>query len=481
MPLSPSNAPSIAIIGGGITGLAAAYRLHQQRPDVQLTLFEASDQLGGVLQTVDRDGYLIERSADNFLTKLPWASELCQQLGIGDELLPTDKSRRRALVVNRGRVVRTPEGFVVMSPKAMWPMLRSDILSLRGKLRLCCEPFIKRKKTDDDESVASFATRRFGKEVFERLVQPLLAGIYTADPEKLSLAATMPQFVEQEQQYGSLWRAARAEARKQPNDSAGSESGARYGLFVAPRNGMKQMVAAVAAKLPAEAIRLNSPIGHLREDDQQGWLVADDEGAVLGNFDSVILTTPAHHAAKLVGSIDNHLASDLAGIEYAGASIVCLGYRQEQVKQSLEGFGFVVPAIEGRQIIAASFSSLKFPGRSPDGKLLVRVFLGGALQPELTGLPDDELITIAKRELSELVGISGEPGLTEIARWPKAMPQYHVGHLARVERIETASAKHRGLEIAGAAYRGVGIPQCVHSGEQAADRVLQLFESSNCA
>ena len=474
---TPSRSDSrVAIVGAGITGLAAAHRLTEIAPELQLSLFEATDRAGGVLQTVERDGFLIERSGDSFLTRHPWATDLCRRVGLSDQLLPTDETRRRALVVCRGEIVPAPEGFVLMAPKKLLSILRSPVLSWRGKLRLCCEPFVRgrsggQEQVAHDESVASFARRRLGREAYERLVQPLLAGIYTADPERLSMAATMPNFVEQERVHGSLWRAARRERTTAADSQA---AGARYGLFLAPRLGMQQLVDAIAERLPANVLQTGTPVTSLQT--QAGrWRLSRQAGESLGEFDAVVLTTPAHHAAQLVQLVDANLAAELAGIEYAGCTVVSLGYRRSQIAASLPGFGFVVPTIERRRVIAVSFASLKFPGRAPDELILLRVFVGGALQPELADLPDDQLLALASEELRDLIGLSGEPVVTEIARWSRGMPQYHLGHLDRVQRIESLTSSHPGLEIAGAAYRGVGIPQCIHSGEQAAQRVAEYL------
>ncbi|MGL4512743.1 MAG: protoporphyrinogen oxidase [Lacipirellulaceae bacterium] len=465
----------VAIVGGGIAGLAAAHWLVENAPAAQWTLFESTPRLGGVLETERFDApggeWLVERSADNFLNRDPWATDLCQRVGIASDLLPTDPARRRALVVSRGVVRPVPPGFVLMSPWPIGPTLNSSVLSVAGKLRLACEPLVPRRRDPSDESVASFARRRLGREVFERLVQPLVGGIYTADPEKLSMRATLPQFVEQERTHGSLLRAAWRAGRQPSSIEDATESGARYGLFLAPRGGMKQLIDAVAARLPAERVKLSRPVAAIeRTGAAPGWNVVDPRGDSLGRFDSVIVATPAHHAARIVRGVDTGLADELAAIEYAGASVVCLGLRADQVANPINGFGFVVPAIEKRGVLAVSFASLKFPGRAPDGGLLARAFVGGALDPQRAELDDDALVRLAADELRALVGLRGEPLWGRVVRWPRSMPQYHVGHVERVERIEARVAAIARLELAGAAYRGVGVPQCVRSGELAAQR-----------
>lgn len=463
----------VAVIGGGISGLAAAHRLVEQMPDVQLTLLEASDQLGGVLQTVRRDGYLIEQAADNFITNLPWGVELCRRVGLGDQLLETNDALRRAFVVRRGQLHEVPRGFVLMAPKQLGSIVTTPILSPLGKLRLAYEYFVPRE-AHDDESVAAFVRRRLGKETFERLVEPLVGGIYTADSERLSLAAALPQFREMEQKHGGLIRATRAEA-KQQHAAARQESGARYSMFMAPRDGMQSLVQAVAQRLPAGSIRLATPVTTLRRTAQGSWQIVLQNGETL-DCDAVILAMPAPRAGELLREADTELAASLASIEYASSAVVTLAYRRDQIAKPLEGFGFVVPAIEKRRILAGSFASLKFPGRAPEDQVLVRVFIGGALQPELVTRSDDELEQIAHKELAELIGAEGTPAVSLVTRWIEKMPQYHIGHLQRIEQIESRTAQLAGLALAGNAYRGVGIPQCIRSGEAAAQAIFAQLE-----
>jgi oxygen-dependent protoporphyrinogen oxidase len=329
-----------------------------------------------------------------------------------------------------------------------------------------------------DESVASFARRRLGREAFDRLVQPLVGGIYTADPENLSLAATLPRFLEMEWQYRSLIRAAWQERKthsRMKSELPGDASGVRYGMFVAPRRGMSSLVTAIIERLANATIRLRTPIEHLQRIADGRWRIASTQGpSDAGEYDAVIIATPAHVAARLIEPFDADVASQLRAIQYASAAIACLGYRRGQISHPLDGFGLVVPAIERRQILAASFASLKFAGRAADDRVLIRVFIGGAMQPELLDRDDAELRTIACRELAQLLGVEGEPELAIIARWNNAMPQYHLGHLDRVRHIESLAAKWSGLHLAGSAYHGVGIPHCIRSGQLAAERAAHL-------
>lgn len=460
---------SIAIIGGGITGLAAAHRLTELAPESRVVLFEAADRLGGVLETERHDGYLLELSADNFITNVPWGIDLCRRVGIGDELLRTRESERRAFVVRQERLLPVPLGFHLLAPGQLWPVVRSPLLSWRGKLRVLGELLVPRRRTEDDESLASFARRRLGREAFERLVQPLVAGIYTADAERLSMAAALPRFVEMERRWGSLIWAAWNDRRQ---SDASASSGARYGLFVAPHEGLSSLVRAIAARLPEGCVRTGTAVKNIALADGKWSLSAGD---AVEQFDALVLALPAPAAARLLENVDGELAGELRKIPYAGSAIVALGYRHDQLARPLEGFGFVVPAIERREVLAASYSSVKFEGRAADDRLLIRVFFGGADRPDQLDFDDDKLIALAREELGELIGARGDPELARVVRWPASMPQYHVGHLQIVERIERACQSWPTLALAGNAYRGVGVPNCIHSGELAAQKVCEVL------
>jgi len=489
---APSPRRRIAVVGGGIAGLAAAHRLGEIAPQAEVTLFEAAERLGGVLRTEAADGYLLEHSADSFITSNPAAVDLCRRIGF-DELIPTNDRLpgesqphprlRSAFVVRRGRLIRVPEGFMLLQPRRLWPLLTSPLLSPLGKLRLFAECLVPRRRVEGDESLAAFARRRLGREAYERLVQPLVGGIYTADAEKLSLAATLPRFIALERKHGSLVRAAFRERQKSQGGSA-----ARYGLFVAPRNGMGSLVAALAARLPEGCVRLSTPVETLFRLRDGGWQVIArssfaqndpaNESPLDDIFDAVILAMPAQRIAAVLTEVDASLAAVLNEIEYADSALALVGVRRDAVRHLLDGFGFVAPEIENRQILACSFASVKFPGRAPTGSLLLRVFLGGARRAGQVDLPDEELRRIVLAELGELIGLVGQPELFRIVRWRGAMPQYHLGHLQRVEQIEARMADLAGLELAGNALRGVGVPDCIRGGEQAAERVAQ---SLGCA
>lgn len=463
----PNRPQRVVVVGGGISGLAAAHRLREIDPSVAVTLFEASPRFGGVLRTSQQAGFLVEHSADNFITNVPHALDLAKRIGLEEELIGTDPVRRRAFVVCGERLEPVPDGFVLMSPNRVWPVLTTPILSVAGKMRLMWEYFVPRRESAEDESLASFARRRLGDEVFDRLVQPLIGGIYTADPEKLSMRATLPRFLEMEREHGSLLRAARKQAAVE--DVSGSQSsGARYGMFVSFRRGMQTLVDRLVERLDGAVLRTETTVERIVSGPP--WQVHLTGGETL-DAEAVILALPAYRSARLLEPIDAALADDVGAIEYAGASVVVTGHRREDLKP-IEGFGFVVPAVEKRRILACSFASHKFPGRAPREDVLLRTFVGGALQPSLAHLPDEELFALVRDELGELLGLQGKPRFQMVCRWDGKMPQYHVGHVERVDRIFSRLERHAGLGLCGNAFRGVGVPQCIQLGEQAAERVL---------
>ena len=469
--------PRVAVVGGGITGLAAVHRLRELDAQLDLVLLESSGRVGGVLETVRDDGFVVERSADNFITNVPWALDLCRRIGFEHELINTNDRHRKAMVVRRGRLHDIPAGFLVMAPSRLWPVFTSPILSCRGKLRLACEYILPARNHQEDESLASFATRRLGREAYERLVQPLVGAIYTADPQKLSVNAALPRFRQMECEHGSLIRGARVEAKIRRRQHR-SDSGAAYSMFMAPRDGLTCLVEALAAKLPPDTIRLNSPVAGVAAGQNQRWtLSVGGEKAERLDVDGVIVATPASAAAKLVDHVDRDLGNLLQRIPHARCAIVSLGYRRDQIGHAMNGFGFVVPLSEQRQILAGSFSSVKFPGRAPQGYELIRVFVGGACQSELVQLPDEPLRALVTKELEQLLSIRGQPVFDHIHRWPPVMPQYHVGHCELVEQIHAKTAKISGLELAGNWDAGIGIPHCIHSGQQAAEQMVQAVRS----
>ena len=487
--MAESRAPRIVILGGGISGLSAAFRLLElsakHEAPFEVALLEGGPCLGGALHTIREDGFIAEAGADSFLTEKPWALDLVRRLGLQGELIGTREEFRRTYVVRNGALVEIPQGFSLLAPARLLPMLRSPLLSPLGKARVAIEPLIPRRRGHSDESLASFVSRRLGREVLERIAQPLAGGIYTADPEQLSLHATLPRFVEMEARHGSVIRGLRAAARAHDAKSGksgkpGGTSGARWSLFASLRDGIGTLVDALAQRL-GETVRRGAEVVALERIGGEGggggterkprWRVVIADGARI-EADAVICALPAHRAAPLLAPHSPELARALGAIAYASAAVVNLGYREGDFPRAQRSFGFVVPAIERRRIIAGSFTSLKFADRAPAGTILLRAFVGGALQNELMALGDGAMIDAVREEFRELLGVGAEPLWARVNRWPDSMPQYAVGHRGRIAEIERAAVALPAFELAGAMLRGVGIPDCVLGGERAAQAIF---------
>ncbi len=495
----------VVIIGSGITGLAAAHRLlertHDSGEQVDLKILEAGTRVGGIVQTHERDGFLLESGPDSFISEKPAALELARRLGLESRLIETYEHYRRSFIVRRGRLLPVPEGFHLLAPSRFWPFVKSDIFSWSGKARMALDLLLPRRElngSSSDESLAQFVRRRLGTEALERMAQPMVGGIYTADPEQLSLRATMPRFLEMERNHRSLIRALRkqvhsAAIRRGSTDRSsrtvkeGSDSytsGARYTLFLSFDRGMQVLTDKLEQRISSftsqTSIRVNTAVESitlepeaLGGDSSPKWKL-ETSGNKTFVADAVCLALPAYVSSRLLSKLDPQLAAELAGISYASSATINLAYKREDIPHPLDGFGFVVPFIEKRSLIACTFSSVKFAGRAPQGQALLRAFVGGALQPELFELSEAELLSRVREDLRELLGIERAPLFAEISRWERSMPQYHVGHLDRVKRIEKRVAALTGLVLAGNAYSGLGIPDCIRSGEAAADLIGAL-------
>jgi protoporphyrinogen/coproporphyrinogen III oxidase len=468
----------VVVIGGGITGLTACYRLgHAARVHtlpLEVTLLEASGRLGGVVATSHHQECLLEHGPDCFISSKPWGVALCEELGLSDHLISTTTQYRQSFIVRRGKLVPVPQGFYLMVPGSLWSFAASPMLSWRGKLRLALDLVLPRRTATADESLAHFVTRRLGHEALWRIAQPMIGGIYTGDPEHLSLQATMPQFLEMERRHGSLIRAMwhnQRVARQQKTPMQGT-SGPRYGLFVSFRQGMQTLIDRLIACLPVDAVRLHSRVRRLeRLPDTSRWLIHVHDHPSL-EADAVCIALPAPQTGQLLAPLYPALAAALQEIPYASSAIVNIAFRRTDVAHPLHGMGFVVPAIEQRTLMACSFSSVKFTGRAPQDQVLLRAFVGGALQQAAYDLADDVLQHAVLQDLRNLIGVTGTPLHLSVSRHPHSMPQYHIGHVQRVAHLETMASQVPGLVLAGNAYHGVGIPDCIHSGENAALAVL---------
>lgn len=467
-----SPAKRIAIIGGGITGLAAAHRLvelsRERGRSYEFVVHEASPRLGGVISTRRQDGFLLEEGADSFVTNKPGAKGLIERLGLSDELIGIEPGARQSFVVHGGELIPTPQGFHLLAPSQMGPLFSSSLFSPLGKLRIALEKFVPPRRGSSDESVGAFVLRRFGREDLERMAKPMVAAIYGADAMQLSLKATFPRFLELEQQHGSVIRGLQAALREQSAADASAQpaSGPRYGLFATLSSGLSTLTDALIARLPQARLRVDTPVLALEPVADGGWSVQTPEGSA--RFDAVIVATPAPVASELVESFDSEMARLLSDIPYHFSATVCVGMKIGDLSHPMGGAGFVVSGDEGLTLLGCTFGHRKFAGRAPEGCALLRAYFGNAG----SSLSDADLIDRTLTELTPLLGIRGAPLFSHIARWPGGMPQYAVGHLDLVGQIEECQASQRGLALAGNAYRGVGIPDSIESGEKAAEYLL---------
>jgi len=457
----------IAIVGGGISGLSAAYTIEKKRQSgtpVQYVLFESSPRLGGVLVTDRVDGCVVEAGPDSFLTEKPWAADLCCKIGLGDQLIGSNDSERKTYIVAKGKLVEMPDGLMFLVPTKIMPTVLSPLFSLRTKIHMAAEWFHPRRDAPEDETVAQMVERHYGSEMVELLADPMLCGIYGGDASQLSVRAVLPRFADMESKHGSLGRGL-LKARKKADATA--DVPARP-VFTSLKEGMQQMIDTLVARLDANALNTSSRVqAVIREHD--GWTVS--AGFQSDRFDAVIIATPAPAAAVLLGA-DENLSHDLFGIKYSSSATVTLGY-DEKVRRSLPpGFGFLVPRSEGRRMLAATFVHNKFPYRAPDDRALVRCFLGGTRDEQIVQMSGEEILRIVRDELRQIIGLDAEPLFARVYKWKSAMAQYSVGHLERVQRIESRRRDLPGLALAGNGYNGIGVPDCVRSGTEAAGKIL---------
>ncbi|HEX3279790.1 MAG TPA: protoporphyrinogen oxidase [Pyrinomonadaceae bacterium] len=474
----------VAIIGAGIAGLAAAHRLLERSAEtsepLELLVFESGSRLGGIIKTEERDGFLLEQGPDSFITEKPEAIQLARRLALETQLIQTNQKHRRSFIVRGKKLIPVPAGFQLIAPTQFWPFFNSEIMSWAGKARLALDLVLPRLKANGatDESLAQFVRRRLGREALERVAQPMVGGIYTADPEKLSLQATMPRFIEMERKHRSLIRALRQPRGTEPSEAQSQTQGARYSLFASFDRGMQVLVDRLADKLAMIGVALRTKVTAVDLDrTSMQWLVRSEHGAAIA-VDAVCLAVPAYAAASLLLETDVLLAAALKQIPYESTATVNLAYRRADIPHPLNGFGFVVPFIEKRSLIACTFSSVKFAGRAPQDSVLLRAFVGGALQAKLIELEEGEMVARVRGDLSDLLGIRSAPLFSTVSRWPQSMPQYEIGHLARVSKIVERVAALPGLALAGNAYNGVGIPDCIRSGETAADSLFGALHKS---
>ena len=448
----------VAVLGGGVSGLAAAHRLLELRlergTNLDVTLYESSPRAGGCVQTLETDNALLELGADSLLAGKPAITALLDRLNLTRDVVDQQTAFRGARILRGGKLRPVPPEFRLFAPRSIPALVRSGVFSPAGILRAALEPLVPARRSEDDESLASFVTRRLGREVLQRLAQPLIGGIYSADPAHLSMEAALPQFPQYERTYGSLLNAMRQAPPAQPP------------RLVSLRAGLGSLVHALTDRL-GSTVRTASHVQAVSYDD--GWRVTV-AGERTERFDAIVCALPAPAAAVLFTTIDPLLASNLNAIRCNSIATINLLY-DAAAMQLPPSTGFVVPFIEKRKIVAATFTSQKYPGRTPPDTIGVRVFTGGALQPELLLQSDDALIAIARSELASLLNVRKPPFRAVVARWNN-LPQYDVGHGKRLAAIEQQTARLPGAAMAGCLMRGVGVPDCIASGETAAESVF---------
>ncbi len=463
----------IAIIGGGISGLSTAYTLEEKRQSgvpVEYVLFESSPRLGGVMVTDHVDGCLVEAGPDSFLTEKPWASDLCRKIGLGGQLIGSNDSERKTYILVKNKLVVLPDGLMFMVPTKIMPTVFSSLFSVRTKMRMAAEWFHPPHQATEDETVAAMVERHYGSEMVDLLADPLLSGVYGGEASQLSVRAVLPRFAEMEAKHGSLGRGMLAARTKM----AAATKGPARPLFSSLKDGMQQMIDALVARLQPKALKtsLSAQSSSVRSAIRQsdGWTVSTVQDS--GQFDAIIIAAPTHAAAAVLQSADQNLARDLNDIKYSSSVTVTLGY-DEKVRRSLpRGFGFLVPRSAGRRMLAATFVHNKFPHRAPENRAIVRCFLGGARDEEILQSSEQEILQIVRSELRQIIALDAEPRFARVYKWKSAMAQYSVGHLERLQRIETQRQKLPGLALAGNGYSGIGVPDCVRSGAEAAGKIL---------
>ncbi|MBE0448615.1 MAG: protoporphyrinogen oxidase [Actinobacteria bacterium] len=486
----------VAIIGGGITGLSAAYAVKraQQEIDIDYMVFEKSSRLGGKIYTErTEDGFAVEGGPDSFISTKPWIFELARKLNCENKIIGSNDELKKTYILVGNKLRELPDGVMMIVPTKIMPFLTTNLFSWPGKIRMAMDFFVPKKKDANDETLSSYVKRRLGKECLDRLADPLVAGIYSSDPEQMSLKATFPILLEMEQKYGSLTRGmivAMRNRRKAPTQGSASgasgASGASYEaertLHMSFKGGMQDIVDEVYEALDKDKVFIDAEVLKVERvngsDGSITYKLRMADGKII-EADAVIFASPSNDTATLIEEIDRPLADVLNEIPQVSSATVSLAYRKKDVKHDFKGFGFLVPLGEGRKIKACTWSSSKWSGRVPDNDhVIIRVFLGGARTQQMAFLPDDKMEAVAKSELKNIMGIDVEPIHIWIFRWSNGMPQYTIGHLDRLNKIDERVANHPGIFLAGGSYRGVGIPDCINSGTKAVEGVLRYLDNT---
>lgn len=462
--------PHIVVIGGGISGLSAALALQDR--DVQVTVLEASERFGGPIQTVRTADLILDTGPDSFLSSKAGGIQLAERLGIADRLINTRPDGGGTFILHGGKLEPLPEGITLLVPTQFQQIAESPLLDSAGKLRLMADYLIPARSSAEDESVASFMNRRVGQQAFENLAEPLLTGIFAGDATRLSILSTFPRLRDVERRHGGLIRGALAQRR-----AAGSGSRVtKHSPFVSFANGLGEIIEGLEAALDRSELRRRTAAQSI-EPRGDGYEIALADGSTVG-CDAAVFATPAYVTAQLLENHSPQVSAELREIPYVSSATVSMAFRDEDVAGKQVGRGFVVPRVEGRALTAVTWSSNKFAGRAPEGVTLLRGFTGRAGQEENAYLPEDQLIELLRSDIAAITGITAEPLMAQVFRWPKAMPQYIVGHQARLGGIDDLLADHPALALTGNAYRGVGIPDCITNASAEANRLLSRLAST---
>ncbi len=463
----------VVVVGGGVTGLTTAFGLVSGKDTsggrVEVTLVEGAARLGGSIVTEKRDGFTIDGGPDSWVANKPFATTLARDLGLGDALVPTVEANRRVYVAYGDALHLLPEGLVLGVPTRILPVVATRLFSWRAKLRMGIEPLVPKQTSPDDESIADFVTRRLGHEVSDRLAAPMLGGIFAGDAKTLSMKATFPQMVEMERKYGSLVRGMRAQRR------TAAANGKAPSAFLSLRDGVGTLIDALKGAIGDARVMTSTrvlSIARLGDGDARGRFVVNIDGGEGLFADDVVLTAPTYGVASVIRPLDGTIADELDAIPYASTATVFLAFRRDDVSHPLDASGFIVPRALGRPLLASTWASSKWDGRAPKGHVLLRAFFGGAWGEATLEKDDEALVALARRELADLMKLDATPLFSRVFRFDRASAQPIVGHLARVARVRERLKRYPGLRIAGAGFGGIGIPECVRQGNEAATAIL---------
>ncbi len=475
----------IAVVGGGISGLTAAYTFAQARErgaPVSEILIDGSDRLGGVVRTDHLEGFVLEGGPDSFISEKPEAAALCRELGLGDSLMGSNDAERQTYILHKGALVPLPDGLMLLAPTRIMPVLKSPLLSFSSKLMVATEWFVTpTKRPDSDESIATLVRRHFGKAMLDNIVEPLLAGVYGGDPGSLSVGSVLPRFREMEDRHGSLIRGSIA-TRRRLKKARKSQSKRKRGeqippsLFVTLKQGLGELIKALEARLDPARVHLGQRVLTI-ERAESHWkspYIVRCAGGQSYEVDAIVLAVPVHECAVFLNPLNADLAEAFRAIPYTSAITVNLGFDQEVSSQLPPGFGFLVPRKENSRLLACTFVHKKFPHRAPEGKALLRCFLGGSRDPDVLQLSNNEIILKVRQELRAILGLDTPPLFSQISRWPSAMAQYNVGHEDRIKRIMGLIQKYPRVYLAGNAYSGIGLSDCIRTGRQAAQLAMEM-------